>query len=102
MAMTDIIPRLDDKELSNLRDNALRLSGSDDARKQAQAAELLPAIEAEIERRLSLAPPKVAKPRTKAAIAAAAAAAAEAEAEEAEEVEDDEDEAEDEVAEIHA
>jgi hypothetical protein len=97
MAITDIIPRLDDKELANLRDNALRLSGSDDARKQEQAAELLPMVDAEIERRLSLAPPKkLAKPRTKAAIAAAAAAAAEAEAEEAEEVEDDE------VAEIGA
>jgi hypothetical protein len=89
--MTDIIPRLDDKELSNLRDNALRLSGSDDARKQAQAAELLPAIEAEIERRLSLAPPKVAKTRAKKGAVVEAA-----------EVEDDEDEAEDEVAEIHA
>jgi hypothetical protein len=80
MAITDIIPRLDDKELANLRDNALRLSGSDDARKQEQAAELLPVVEAEIERRLTLAPPKkVAKPRIKKAVAA-----------EAEEVEDDE------------
>ena len=90
MAIADIIPRLDDKELANLRENALRLSGSEDARKQAAAAELLPSLEAEIERRLSLAPPKVSKPRTKAAIAAAAAAAAEAEAEEAEDVEEDE------------
>lgn len=97
MAIADIIPRLDDKELSNLRDNALRLSGSDDARKQEQAADLLPTLEAEIARRLTLVPPKAAKPRTKAAIAAAAAAAAAAEAEEdAEEVEEDD------VAEIGA
>lgn len=95
MAIADIIPRLDDKELSNLRDNALRLSGSDDARKQEQAADLLPTLEAEIARRLTLVPPKAAKPRTKAAIAAAAAAEAEAE-EDAEEVEEDD------VAEIGA
>ena len=96
MAITDIIPRLDDKELANLRDNALRLSASDDARKQEQAADLLPVVDAEIERRLSLVPKKVAKPRTKAAIAAAAAEAAAAEAEDAEDVEEDE------VAEIGA
>jgi hypothetical protein len=97
MAITDIIPRLDDKELANLRDNALRLSASEDARKQEQAADLLPVVDAEIERRLSLVPPKkLAKPRTKAAIAAAAAEAAAAEAEEAEDAEEDE------VAEIGA
>lgn len=66
MAIADIIPRLDDKELANLRDNAVRLNESEDARKQEQAAGLLPLIEAELERRLSLAPPKkVAKPRAK-------------------------------------
>ena len=91
MAMTDIIPRLDDKELANLRDNAQRLSGSDDARKQAQAAELLPVIETEIERRLALVPPKVAKTRAKKGAVV-----------EVPEIEDDEDEAEDEVAEIGA
>lgn len=91
MAMTEIIPRLDDKELANLRDNAERLSGSDDVRKQAQAAELLPMVEAEIARRLTLAPPKAARIRgRKGALV------------EVPEVEDDEDEAEDEVAEIHA
>lgn len=88
MAITDIIPRLDDKELANLRDNAQRLSGSDDARKQEQAADLLPVVEAEIERRLSLAPPKVAKPRAKKVVVA--------EVDESEEVEDDE------VAEVDA
>jgi hypothetical protein len=88
MAITDIIPRLDDKELANLRDNALRLSGSDDARKQEQAAELLPVVEAEIERRLTLAPKKIPKSRTKKVAV---------EPEETEdEVEDDE------VAEVHA
>ena len=96
MAIADIIPRLDDKELANLRDNALRLSASDDARKQEQAADLLPTLEAEIARRLTLVPPKAAKPRTKAAITAAAAAAAAEAEEDAEEVEEDD------VAEIGA
>ena len=58
MAIIDIIPQLDDKELSNLRANARRLEGSGTPKQQADAAELLPAIEAELAERLARKPPR--------------------------------------------
>jgi hypothetical protein len=58
MAIIDLIPQLDDKELSNLRSNAQRLEGSGTPQQRADAAQLLPAIEAEVAERLSRRPPK--------------------------------------------
>jgi hypothetical protein len=72
MALADMIPTLDDKELVTLRDNARRLEASDGSLRQ-QAVELLPLIEAEVAARLALKPPpkKPAKPRAPKAAAEA-------------------------------
>jgi hypothetical protein len=59
MAIIDIIPQLDDKELANLRANAVRLADSGAPKQKADAAELLPAIEAELAERLAKRPAKV-------------------------------------------
>ena len=58
MAIIDIIPQLDDKELANLRANAVRLADSGAPKQKADAAELLPAIEAELADRLAKRPAK--------------------------------------------
>jgi hypothetical protein len=63
MTLAEMIPTLDDKALSNLRDNARRLEAEGGTRRQ-RAAEALPLIEAEVAARLALKPPKApAKPR---------------------------------------
>jgi hypothetical protein len=46
MSLVDKIPLLDDAALKNLLDNAKRLGASGSPRQQADAAELLPALEA--------------------------------------------------------
>lgn len=87
MAIVDMIPTLPDKELAVLKGNADRLASSGTPKQQAQAAELMPSIVAELAARLALKPAKRAPvKRTK-----AAAAAVEVE-EEAEEETEDEDE----------
>ncbi len=58
MAIIDLIPQLDDSELTNLQANARRLEGSGTPKQQAAAAEILPAIEAELAERLARRPPK--------------------------------------------
>ena len=58
MAIVDMIPTLPDKELAVLKDNALRLAGSGTPKQQAQAAELMPSIDAEVAARLARKPPK--------------------------------------------
>ena len=58
MAMADLIPGMDDKALANLHANATRLQESGAPKQQAQAAELLPLIDAELADRKSKLPPK--------------------------------------------
>ena len=48
MSLIDKIPLLDDAALKNLLDNARRLGASGSAKQQADAAELLPALEAAV------------------------------------------------------
>ncbi len=48
MSLIDKIPLLDDAALKNLFDNARRLGSSGSTKQQADAAELLPALEAAI------------------------------------------------------
>ena len=86
MAIQDLIPVMEDKDLVTLRTNARRLEASGAAKQQAAATELLPLIEAEIATRKSRLPPKAtpakrisAKAKKLAEDAAAAAAAEEVE-----------------------
>lgn len=51
MTLLERIPTLSDEEVVNLLTNARRLSEVGDAKQQAAAAELLPALEEEAERR---------------------------------------------------
>jgi hypothetical protein len=51
MAIEDRIPALTDKELDNLHGNAVRLSASGTAAQKAEAARLLPIIDAAVEDR---------------------------------------------------
>ena len=51
MSIEERIPEMTDKELDNLRDNATRLAQSGSAKQQAEAARLLPIIEAATETR---------------------------------------------------
>lgn len=51
MSLLERIPALSDEEVVNLLTNARRLAESGDEKKQAAAAELLPALEAEAEAR---------------------------------------------------
>jgi hypothetical protein len=75
MAMAEMIPSLDDKELANLHANALRLAESGQPKQQAQAAELLPLIDAELaQRKAKLPPPKARKTPAKKAAAPTGAA----------------------------
>ena len=85
MSLIDKIPLLDDAALKNLLDNARRLETIGSSKQQADAAELLPALEAAVaarkavklsaaaEKRLAAkkpAAPKAAKPAAKTAQAA--------------------------------
>ena len=68
MAMAEMIPSLDDKQLQTLHANALRLEGSGAPAQQKAAAEMLPLITAELEAREARKPKpaaKVRKPRAK-------------------------------------
>lgn len=51
MSLLDRIPTLSDDEVVNLLTNARRLSEAGDEKRKAAAAELLPALESEAERR---------------------------------------------------
>jgi hypothetical protein len=51
MSIEDRIPEMNDKELANLRDNAMRLAQSGAPKQQAEAARLIPIIEAASEER---------------------------------------------------
>jgi len=48
MSLIDKIPLLDDASLKNLLDNARRLGSAGSGKQQADAAELLPALEAAV------------------------------------------------------
>jgi hypothetical protein len=48
MTLLEKIPQLDDSALKNLLDNARRLETSGSVKQQADAAELLPALEAAV------------------------------------------------------
>jgi len=60
MAIQDLIPVMEDKDLVTLRGNARRLETSGSAKQQAAATELLPLIDAEIATRKARAPAKAA------------------------------------------
>ena len=83
MAIQDLIPVMEDKDLVTLRGNARRLEASGSAKQQAAATELLPLIDAEIATRKARLPAKAAPAKRisakakKAAEDVAAAAAAE-------------------------
>lgn len=85
MAIADMIPGMGDTELSNLRVNAQRLTGSAVARQQEQAVALLPLIDAELAQRAAAKPAATPKSRKAKVQAAAAAASAELDADEADE-----------------
>ena len=51
MSLLEKIPNLDDASLKNLLDNAKRLGASGSPKQQADAAELLPALEAAVAER---------------------------------------------------
>jgi len=87
MAIVDMIPTLPDKELAVLKGNADRLASSGTPKQQAQAAELMPSIVAELAARLALKPAKRAPVKRKKAAAAAVEEEAEVEAEEEDEEE---------------
>ncbi len=61
MAIADMLPTMEAKDLANLRANAQRLqdgpSAGPAAKQQAAAAELLPLIDAELAERAANAPP---------------------------------------------
>jgi len=75
MTLLERIPTLSDEEVVNLLANARRLSEQGDAKQQAAAAELLPALEEEAgqrkEARLERAKAKRAAARRPRAVAAA-------------------------------
>ena len=61
MAISDLIPTMDDQALANLRANAQRLEGTGTARQQTDAAALIPLIEAEVADRIARKPVKPVK-----------------------------------------
>jgi ABC-type transporter MlaC component len=67
-----MIPEMDDAALSNLRDNARRLEASGQGKRQQQAAEILPLIDAELATRKAAKPAPA--PRAKRVTKAKAAA----------------------------
>ena len=79
MSLVEKLPGLADAELASLYANAVRLEQSGNARQRASAAELLPAIEAELAMRRAAKQERLAqgrRDRSKQKAAAAAAAAA--------------------------
>ncbi|HLZ84315.1 MAG TPA: hypothetical protein VKQ54_12175 [Caulobacteraceae bacterium] len=86
MSLLEKIPQLDDSALKNLLDNARRLESSGSVKQKADAAELLPALEAAVAARKAVkleaaaekrnanrkpAAPRVTKAKAKAADATA-------------------------------
>ena len=67
MTIADKLPTISDKEIDTLRDNALRLQSSGDAKQRAAADALLPLIEAERAERQARKPPPAARARKTAA-----------------------------------
>ncbi len=67
MTLDERIPGMSEADLLSLQANAQRLSGSDDASKSSKAADILPAIIAELARREAAKPPKPAPKRKVAA-----------------------------------
>jgi hypothetical protein len=73
MTLNDRIPDMSDPDLTSLHANAQRLETAGSAAQQKAAAEILPVITAELERREAAKPPKpapkkrVVKAKTKAA-----------------------------------
>jgi len=61
--LADMIPAMSDPDLKALRANAARLSESGTAVQMNSAAEILPLIDAEFERRAAAPTPAVKKPR---------------------------------------
>ena len=75
MSLIDKIPLLDDSALKNLLDNARRLETSGSVKQKADAAELLPALEAAAEKRSANKKPAAPRaPRVTKAKAAVVAA----------------------------
>ena len=75
MAVADLIPQLTDDELVSLHANASRLGVGASGVRQAEAASLIPLIDAELAEREARKPPKAvkaAKPARKKPVKAAA------------------------------
>ncbi|MGI8840003.1 MAG: hypothetical protein ACR2F8_04345 [Caulobacteraceae bacterium] len=80
MSLIDRIPHLDDASLKNLLDNARRLGTAGSQKQQADAAELLPALEAAVAARKAVKLEAAAEKRLAAKKPAAAKKAAAAKA----------------------
>lgn len=80
MTLDERIPGMSEADLLSLQANAQRLSTSADASQQAKAADILPAITAELAKREAAKPPKPA-PKRKVAVKKVAKAAVTEEAE---------------------
>jgi hypothetical protein len=76
MSLVEKLPGLADAELASLHANAVRLGRSGTARQRASAAELLPAIEAELTSRRAAKQERLAQGRRERSKQKAAAAAA--------------------------
>ena len=57
MAIADMLPNMEAKDLASLRANAVRLGDAGPSKQQAASAELLPLIDAELAERAANAPP---------------------------------------------
>ena len=76
MAVADMLPTMEAKDLATLRTNALRWKDGSVAKQQAAAADLLPLIDAELAERAANAPPPPPKAPRKTPVRKPKAAAA--------------------------
>ena len=76
MAIADMLPTMEAKDLAALRTNAVRLQDSANAKQQSAAADLLPLIDAELAERAANAPPPPPKAPRKTPVRKPKAAAA--------------------------
>lgn len=67
MSIADLIPKMDDKALVSLRNNAERIGAGAEGPRQKEAELLIPLIDAEVAARKAAKPKAVAAPRKKAA-----------------------------------
>jgi hypothetical protein len=66
LSIADLIPQMDDKALTSLRVNALRLGAGSESPRQKEAESLIPLIDAEVAARKAAKPKATPAPRKKA------------------------------------